>query len=225
MKYEKGSFITIPNKYALRKLTLGARAVFLEVCDFADADGMCFPSRSLIAKNIQMSTDSVDRFIGELVENGLLEKSGRVRKDGSRTTNEYQILLVGSRTDAEGGSRTHPEAELYPVLTQTTIPRADARPLEIVETFEESESKRPRLAKPKQKAYDELIAWSERERGFPFLKTARLKQYTAFRIAGENGIPHTALVERWEEMSGDKFWKEKGFDWMNVVTSFNTKPV
>jgi hypothetical protein len=106
----------------------------------------------------------------------------------------------------------------------------EAHPIEVVEVpdtdiLEESEAKRPRVSGNKRKAYDELIAWSEKERGFPFLKTKRGKQYAAFRVANENGLTRDQLIERWEEMSTEKFWKQNGYDWMNVVDSFNTKPV
>lgn len=87
------------------------------------------------------------------------------------------------------------------------------------------DSKSPRISGDKRKAYDELIRWSEHERGFPFLKTHKVKQYRAFKIANDNELTREQLRERWEEMSTDEFWQKTGFDWMNVVSSFNTKPI
>ena len=86
-------------------------------------------------------------------------------------------------------------------------------------------SKSPSISGDKKKAYDELIRWSEKERGFPFPKTTRTKQYAAFRLANENQIPREYLMERWEEMSGKKFWQENGWDWMNVVQDLLKKPI
>lgn len=102
-------------------------------------------------------------------------------------------------------------------------PRAQA----VIEVSEDSDADgNLKRAVPgnKRKAYDELIAWAEHERGFPFLKTMRTKQYKAFQIANREGIKRERLIERWENMSADKFWRKNGFDWMNVVDSFNTKP-
>lgn len=103
---------------------------------------------------------------------------------------------------------------------------------QIVEVSESSDldgelgdSKSPRLSPDKRKAYDELIAWSENERGFEFPKTTRLVQYKAFKLANENQIPRERLMEMWEEMSCDKFWQKEGFDWMNVVHKCLKKPV
>lgn len=141
MKYEKGSFIIVPNKEALRLLSVGARAVFLEICDFADERGRCFPARQTLAERILMHPNSVDRFIEELEEAGLIEKSGRVRADGSRTSNEYQILVRGITTHSEGPLTTHSEAELYPVLTQPTISEAGASRV-VIEDVSETETKK-----------------------------------------------------------------------------------
>lgn len=107
---------------------------------------------------------------------------------------------------------------------------ADARPLlteEIIEypdLLEESrDSKSPRVSGDKRKAYDELIAWSEKERGFKFPPTFRTKQYKAFKLANQNGITRAQLMERWEEMATEKFWQKNGYDWMNVFDSFSKK--
>lgn len=71
--------------------------------------------------------------------------------------------------------------------------------------------------------YLEMISWAEGRRGFPFLKEKTLKQFKAFAIAKKNGIDPSKLKERWCEFEKDKFWQEKGFDWMDVINSFNKK--
>lgn len=90
---------------------------------------------------------------------------------------------------------------------------------------ESGDSKSPRISGDKLKAYNELVRWSEKERGFPFLKTHILKQYKAFKIANENGITRDQLMAKWEDMSGEKFWMKNGFDWMNVIEEFNKKSI
>lgn len=115
-------------------------------------------------------------------------------------------------------------------LTKPTV-RAIAQPIEVVEVkdsvlLEDSgDSKSPRISGDKKKAYDELIAWAENERGFPFPKTAVLKQYRAFKLANQNEIPREHLIDRWEDMSTKKFWQENGWDWMNVVQDLIKKPI
>jgi hypothetical protein len=118
-----------------------------------------------------------------------------------------------------------------PNLTKPTV-RASARVPEVMEVSETPtlegelrDSKSPRISGDKLKAYNELIAWSENERGFKFPKTTILIQYKAFKLANENEIPRKRLIEMWEEMATDKFWQKAGFDWMNVVQQCLKKPV
>ncbi len=86
-------------------------------------------------------------------------------------------------------------------------------------------SKSPRISGDKLKAYNELIAWSENERGFKFPKSTLTKQYRAFKLATENGFTRDDLMTKWEDLAADKFWQKTGFDWMNVVQELFKKPV
>ncbi len=70
--------------------------------------------------------------------------------------------------------------------------------------------------------YLDLLTWSEERRGYKFIRPAT-KQFKAFKIARLNGIQPSDLKQRWGELENDSFWKEKGFDWMDVVMSFNKK--
>ncbi len=211
MKYEKGSFVLVPNKQALKKLTLGARAVFVEICDFADDNGRCFPSRSKIAENIIMSTDSVDRFIAELLEAGFIEKSGRVRPDGSRTSNEYQILLVGSRTDTQGASRTHSEAELYPVLTQPiTSEIGISQEYRIAKDEPEGRKKKnpDSRAYPNAKAVFRLFGKAPTHK-YPLHWVGNVSQMKAAQnLYNEHGLEEIASLLKWYEKH-----KPKDFPW------------
>lgn len=67
-----------------------------------------------------------------------------------------------------------------------------------------------------------LLSWAEERRGQKFSTPG--KQYAAFKRAKTAGIKPGQLQDRWEEMEEDKFWREKGFDWTNVVSSFDKRP-
>lgn len=71
--------------------------------------------------------------------------------------------------------------------------------------------------------YWQMIGWAETRRGSKFLKQSIPKQFKAFNIALTNGIKPVELKARWLEFEGDKFRIEKGWDWMDVVMSFNKK--
>ncbi len=236
MKYEKGSFITVPSRDRLRGKHPTAQALYMWLSAYANETGDCFPSRTRLAKDCGCSEKMIDKMLDSLIKLGLVKYEKRI-EGNKNLTNLYTVIVwEGGAQDAPGGAHSSPgvghdvRKELKPVLTKPTY-TAQARPKFEVEyitiTSEEDsgDSKSPRISGDKRKAYDELIAWSEKERGFKFLKTHRMKQYKAFKIANENGINRSQLIERWEDMAGEKFWIENGFDWMNVVTSFNTKSV
>jgi len=157
MKYEKGAFITLPNVQKLRELTVGARATFEEICIFSDEYGKCFPSRKKIAENIQMHPNSVDRFIDELEQKGFISKAGRIRTDNSRTTNEYQILVIPLTTHSDTPLTTHSEAELNPILTKPTSCSAEAESEYVIVSDLEEEKRKPR-ANGETKKVKEVIA-------------------------------------------------------------------
>ncbi len=73
----------------------------------------------------------------------------------------------------------------------------------------------------KSQVYKAMCDWAEARRGFPFLSIP--KQYKALAIARNAGIVPDRIKNRWSEMEEDRFWKEKGFDFMDVVRSFEKK--
>lgn len=150
-----------------------------------------------------------------------------------------QIRLKIKEIEVKGIPYAYPIGGVSPSSLSSSLSLASIRASEdgqraqeIVEVVEVSDldgelgdSKSPRISGDKKKAYDELIAWSENERGFKFPKTTIKKQYKAFKLANENDIKRERLIEMWEEMACDKFWQKTGFDWMNVVQQCLKKPV
>lgn len=97
MRYEKGTFTTVPNKYILRGKEPHTQVVYFWICDYADESGLCFPSLSRLAEDAKISRNTAIKAVDELVDLGLLTK--HPRKDGVRNlTNVYQLHIL------EGGS-------------------------------------------------------------------------------------------------------------------------
>lgn len=237
MKYERGSFIVVPSREKLRGMPVPAQALYMWLCAYANEEGECFPSRTKLAKDLDCSLPTVDRFTDYLMLKGLLKVEKRFTEKGENMANLYSLVIWegGSKGDLPPSKPSLPpvvkdvDTELNPILTKSTV-RANALPYELVKEAPDSEgdsgdSKSPRISGDKLKAYNELVRWSEKERGFPFLKTHITKQYKAFKIANGNGITRDQLIAKWEDMSSDKFWLKNGFDWMNVIEEFNKKPV
>jgi hypothetical protein len=94
-KYEKGSFITLPNKQVLRGKKPATQAVYLWICEHANEYGICFPAIKTLGVESGSSESTVKRAISELEKSGILQKVQR-----KNTSNEYQILIVENE---EGG--------------------------------------------------------------------------------------------------------------------------
>lgn len=93
MRYIKGDYFIVPNRQALRGLNCRDQATFVALCSMADEEGVCWPSFQHIADTAGMSRTSAVESIKVLEDAGFIERTKRGRKDGSQTSNEYQICL------------------------------------------------------------------------------------------------------------------------------------
>lgn len=237
-----------PHIYTLPERFLKDPAVPLRWKLYTILNGFWISGKPVFASNMWFAEKlgCSDRTIREcLLE---LEKMYLITRHGSSQKRRIipgghgdmpEIDKVGTQSATQGGAQSATGAEprvphiADSIADSYTSGFADSpRTIEIteeevIETFEEDsgDSKSPRISGDKKKAYDELIAWSEHERGFAFPKTTKLKQYRAFKLANENGFTRDQLIDRWEKMSMDKFWQKVGFDWMNVVQELLKKPV
>lgn len=71
------------------------------------------------------------------------------------------------------------------------------------------------------KEYRSLLDWAEKRRGSKFINVK--KQYKAMAGMRDAKIGPQRIKNRWCEMELDPFWKEKGFDFMSILTSFDKK--
>lgn len=136
MKYQKGEFIVIPNKSAIRGLAPTLQIVFVWLCEHSDDSMKSFPSRKVLAEECGMSVRTLDRCIQHLISMGLVVKSARI-KNNEQTTNLYEVVInarggdtvsPGSDKSARGGDKnstrnsphlTHP-TELTPFNSNST---------------------------------------------------------------------------------------------------------
>lgn len=102
MRYQKGTFVTVPNIQTLEKLPPSAQALFMWLCSYADEQGQCFPSRSVLANNLHCSIRSVDTHLNTLIKQGYIKKENRFR-DNEQTSNLYQIMLIDGEQKLHGG--------------------------------------------------------------------------------------------------------------------------
>ena len=79
-----------------RKVVVGnstAKAVLCAIADYADANGVAWPSQTSLAEDTEFSERAVRNAIQLLVRNGLLTTQKRHRKDGSRKADLLSLAL------------------------------------------------------------------------------------------------------------------------------------
>jgi hypothetical protein len=143
MKYQKGSFITVPNNAGLAGIHPAAQCLFMWLCFHANQEGQCFPSRRRLAELSGISVDMVDKMLKVLEEKHLILKTKRRKNETLNQTNIYEVLIggvadtVGQVADTVGqGVADTVGSELNPVsLTQLTELHGELTPAQTANSF------------------------------------------------------------------------------------------
>ena len=86
-------FSIISNRISDYRLKPRDYAVYCCLVKHSDKNGVCFPSRRLIAEECCIDKKTVDSAIKNLEKAGLVTKQKRKRKDGSNTSNLYKVTF------------------------------------------------------------------------------------------------------------------------------------
>lgn len=95
MKYKKGTFVVVPNKEYLSGKPSELQTIFFWLCDHADEEGVCFPSRRTLARESGCGLKTVDKYLTQLEQGGFIEKTYRFKPGSAENdSNLYQIMVV-----------------------------------------------------------------------------------------------------------------------------------
>ena len=86
-------FSIISNRISDYRLKPRDCAVYCCLVKHSDKNGVCFPSRRLIAEECCIEKKTVDAALRSLEKAGLVKKKKRRRQDGSNTSNAYTVKL------------------------------------------------------------------------------------------------------------------------------------
>ena len=90
---KNGNFFMLSNSIFKQGLKPREFIVYCCLVKHSDKNGICFPSRRLIAKECCIDKKTVDSAIKNLAKARLVTKQKRKRKDGSNTSNLYKVKL------------------------------------------------------------------------------------------------------------------------------------
>ena len=90
---KNGNFFMLSNSIFKQGLEPREFIVYCCLVKHSDKNGVCFPSRRLIAEECCIDKKTVDSAIKNLEKAGLVKKKKRRRQDGSNTSNAYTVKL------------------------------------------------------------------------------------------------------------------------------------
>ena len=90
---KNGNFFMLSNSIFKQDLKPREFIVYCCLVKHSDKNGICFPSRRLIAEECCIDKKTVDAAIISLEKAGLVKKKKRRRQDGSNTSNAYTVKL------------------------------------------------------------------------------------------------------------------------------------
>lgn len=90
---KNGNFFMLSNSIFKQGLKPREFIVYCCLVKHSDKNGVCFPSRRLIAEECCIDKKTVDAAILNLEKTGLVKKKKRRRQDGSNTSNAYTVKL------------------------------------------------------------------------------------------------------------------------------------
>lgn len=165
MKYEKGTFTIVPNLDVLEGTKPELQTIFMWLCSFSDKEGQCFPSRAKLGRVCGIkSVRTIDKYLTELIELGLISKTKRKKKGSEEnSSNVYQILEVRANDSVGGANKsttpgafndTTPGAFNVPItISNRTIPNRTIVTPEVSGDSQEEVIKSLQLPKERGKTY------------------------------------------------------------------------
>ena len=139
MRYEKGTFIIIPNKDLLRGKPSELQSVFFWLCEHSNDDGICFPSRRTVAKESGVGVRTVDKVIAQLSELELIKKTERKTEQKVNKSNLYQIMIVQKdTTQCQKEHTPSVEKDTTPSVKKSTVTVSSINSIHLTSTEDKS---------------------------------------------------------------------------------------
>jgi hypothetical protein len=120
MKYQKGTFVVVPNKEHLKGKPSELQTLFFWLCEHADLEGICYPSRVTLAEEAGCGLKSVDKYLKQLVKMGLIEKTTRQKPNSNENTSNLYQVVVAEMLPPSSKKATTPSSKKDPVTIPNT---------------------------------------------------------------------------------------------------------
>lgn len=186
-----------------------AKAVLFALAEAANREGRCFISQAEIAEVTELSRRAIVAQLQLLEKMGLIEREHRHRKDGSRTSDSYQLAVPsqsapdahrpdqsarGAQREANQSARGAPPVPT--VLEPTEIPPLSPKGENTPEEEQEPEPKRRPFTLPPDWTPNEKHAEIARSRGVDLrLEADKLRDWAT--AGGKKYLDWDATFRNW----------------------------
>lgn len=143
MKYNKGDFTVVPSKNARKGLKPVLQTAYTWLAEHSNDNMESWPSRKVLAEEVGVSIDTLDKALKDLVELGLIKKEERY-VDNEQTTNMYQVMIVDK---VKGAVKTTLPSRKIPTQNSTQLTQPINSNTNVLELSDDSD-----LLKPQPKA-------------------------------------------------------------------------
>ena len=107
------------------------KSVLLAVANYADEEGICWPSQEQLADDTELSRHSIMRALDQLEDMGLMSRDRRHRKDGSRTSDliTRDLSSTQQRSSEQRSTQQQPKSHgaTAEQVIEPSIPSPSAR--------------------------------------------------------------------------------------------------
>lgn len=107
LRSDTGPFAIVPEWLIYEAISDRAVRLYATLARYADAEGLCWPSRQTLAKRTRCSVASIDRAAAELERLGAIHRQHRTDEAGDPTTNLWTVYrLPPGERGSRGGEAT-----------------------------------------------------------------------------------------------------------------------
>lgn len=189
-------------------LTAIQKVLLAEIDSLSRLEAGCFASNEYFGEFLGLKECQTSRLINDLQEKGYIKITIVDRNKRSMIVLQYG-----------GGIYSSTRGDSTPVLHNNIVNNTttlNTPPSESVADLQ-------RKIQNKQDAHRmaQIVIWAEERRGKPFVN--KPKQFAAIKRMKIAGIKPNEIQDRWEELEQDRFYSEKGFDFVTIANSFDKK--
>lgn len=118
------SHVAVAWAWKVEGLNPTQKLLLVALADFADENHSCFPGQVVLSRMAGVSRETVSRNLAILESAGLIVRSRRSRRDGSRSSDRFvlrvgEVSVLGSKSQCDDSSRDDSSCDLDGVVNVT----------------------------------------------------------------------------------------------------------